>query len=390
MRIFVILTAVALGLARPVQSQFSQTVQDVIRRIESEIMQSPQAGAPSSVSLAERLNALKIPGLSVAVVKDFAIHWAKGYGVRDSRSGEPVTEDTPFQVASITKTVSATVTLRLVQEGRLDLDRNVNEYLKRWKVPENEFTKVEKVTLRRILSHTAGLTVSGFRGYAEGEPVPTILQVLEGVPPANSAPVRVDRVPGREFKYSGGGYTILQVLLEDVTGRPLSELAAEHVFKPAEMTRSAICLCNAHELEGQAAHGHGEDGVPFKGYTFLQGGSGCCELWTTPSDLARFIIAFQKSLRGDRGALLSQSLARMMMGAEKEGDRPLGLFIQRYGDAGYFNHDGGNVGFVSRFLAHPDKGYGLAIVMNTDSPGPMIKELTASIGAAYGWEGFQK
>jgi len=380
----------AFAAAVPAHVQAPDAAQDMIRRIESEIIQSAPGGAAASVSLVEKLKALKIPGLSVAVVKDFAIHWAKGYGVRDSRSGEPVTEDTLFQVASITKSISATVTLRLVQSGLLDLDRNVNDYLKRWKVPDNEFTKVEKVTLRHILSHTAGLTVSGFRGYAEGEPVPTILQVLDGVPPANSGPVRVERVPGSGYKYSGGGYTILQVLLEDVTGRPLPELAAEHVFKPAGMTRSAICLCNAPALEGQAALGHSKDGSPFKGYTFLQGGSGCCELWTTPSDLARFVIALQKSLRGDAGTLLSQSTVRMMMDADTKSGSALGMFIQRFGDAAYFNHDGGNVGFVSRFLGHPDKGYGLAIVINTDSPGRMIRELTATIGAAYGWEGFPK
>jgi len=390
MKISAIVLASALAAAVPAHVQAPDAAQDMIRQIESSVVQNTQAGAPASVSLAEKLKALKIPGMSVAVVKDFAIHWAKGYGVRDSRTGEPVTEDTLFQVASITKSISATVTLRLVQEGLLDLDRNVNDYLKRWKVPENEFTKVEKVTLRRILSHTAGLTVSGFRGYAEGESVPTILQVLEGAPPANSAPVRVERVPGSGYKYSGGGYTILQVLLEDITGRPFPELAAEYVFKPVGMTRSAICLCNAPALEGQVALGHSKDRAPFKGYTFLQGGSGCCELWTTPSDLARFVIALQKSLRGDAGTLLSQSTARMMMDADMKSGSALGMFIRCFGDAAYFNHDGGNVGFVGRFLGHPDKGYGLAIVINTDSPGTMIKDLTATIGAAYGWEGFKR
>jgi CubicO group peptidase (beta-lactamase class C family) len=382
--------AASLAAFVPVQAQAPESAQDMIRKVESEIVQTIQIGTSSLKSVADKLKEMKIPGLSVAVVKGFAVHWAKGYGVRDSRTGEPVTEETLFQVASITKTISAIVTLRLVQDGILDLDRNVNDYLKSWKVPENEWTKIEKVTLRRILSHTAGLTVSGFRGYAEGEPVPTIIQVLDGVPPANNGPVRVERVPGSGFKYSGGGYTILQVLLEDVTGRPLPELAAEHVFKPAGMTRSAICLCSAPSLESQAALGHSKDGAPFKGYTFLQGGSGCCELWTTPSDLARLVIALQKSLRGDAGALLSQSTARKMMDADTQSGAGLGIFIRRFGDAAYFNHDGGNVGFVSRFLGHPDKGYGLAIVINTDSQGTMIRDLTGAVGSVYDWEGFAK
>jgi CubicO group peptidase (beta-lactamase class C family) len=386
----ILLLAAALSLTVPAPIQTVSTAPDMIRKIESRIVPAVRIGPASPQSLVERMKAFKIPGLSVAVVKDSAVDWAKGYGVRDAGTGEPVTAETLFQAASITKSITAAVTLRLVEEGRLDLDEDVNHYLKRWQVPENEFTKTEKVTLRRVLSHTAGLTVSGFRGYAEGEAVPTILEVLDGLPPANSKPVRVDRTPGSGYRYSGGGYTILQVLLEDVTGRPLPELAAEYVFKPAGMTHSVICLCNAPgSLAGLAASGHSCDGAPFKGYTFLRGGSACCELWTTPSDLARFMIALQRSLRGEPGGILAAATVRTMMAGEGAGGRPLGLMVRRGGDAVYFGHDGGNVGFVSRFLGSPDKRCGLAVMINSDCAFSMIDDLTSTVAAAYGWDGFK-
>jgi len=251
----------------------AQDALQVIKAIEDRQLPNRQGLDP--FTLREIMDKLHVPGLSIAVVKDFQVQWSKGYGVRDSRTGDPITDQTLFQVASITKCMGAVVALRLVQDGALNLDQDVNGYLKRWKVPENEFTRVEKVTLRRLLSHTAGLTVSGFRGYAEGEAVPSILQMLDGLPPANNAPVRVDRIPGSGYRYSGGGYTVLQLLLEDATGRPLPKLVTEYVFEPAGMTRSTLCPACEDSPEGQTSMGHSLDDAgnvtTFRGYAFLQG-----------------------------------------------------------------------------------------------------------------------
>jgi len=384
---------VVLGILAGAQARAGDTNQDMISKVENGLCRENQIGAQSPMNLEERMKDLKVPGLSVAVVNDFKVEWSKGYGVRDSRTGAPITDQTLFQVASITKCMGAVVALRLAQDGILDLDRDVNGYLKRWKVPENEFTRVEKVTLRRLLSHTAGLTVSGFRGYAEGEAVPTILQVLDGLPPANSAPVRVDRIPGSGYRYSGGGYTVLQLLLEDVTGRPLSKLVTEYVFEPAGMTQSTLCPACDDSSEGQTSMGHSLDAdgnvTTFRGYAFLQGGSGCCELWTTSSDLARFIIAIQRALRGDPGSILSSEMARAMLTTEKGGPAGLGFFIKRYGDTVYFNHDGGNIGFSARFIGHPEQGYGFAVMVNSDRAHSLLSELTMAVAGAYGWEGIK-
>lgn len=382
-----------LGMLAAGQARAEDMKRDMIRKVENGLLCDIQIGAQSPMNLEKRMKDLKTPGLSIAVVKDFQLQWSKGYGVRDARTGAPVTDQTLFQVASITKCMGAVVTLRLVQDGILDLDRDVNGYLKRWKVPENEFTHVEKVTLRRLLSHTAGLTVSGFRGYAEGEAVPTIVQVLDGLPPANSAPVRVDRIPGSGYRYSGGGYTVLQLLLEDVTGRPFSKLVSEYVFEPAGMTRSTICPSCEDFTKGQTSMGHSLDDAgnvtTFKGYAFLQGGSGCCELWTTASDLANFIIAIQRALRGDPGSILSREMAQAMITPEQGGPAGLGFFVRRYGEVPYFNHDGGNIGFSARFIGHPEQGYGFALMINSDRAYSLLSELTMAVAGAYGWDGIK-
>jgi len=395
-----IILGIALAIFVAPQVLPDDTQQEMMRRVENGLLRRIQIGASSPMNLQERIKALKVPGLSIAVVRDFELEWAKEYGVRDSRTQAPVTEDTLFQVASISKSISAVVALRLVQDGILDLDKDVNDYLVSWKVPENEFTGVEKVTLRRVLSHTAGLTVPGFRGYAEGEAVPTILQVLDGVPPANNAPVRVDRVPGSEIRYSGGGYTVLQLLLEDVTGRTLSKLAAEYVFKPAGMTQSTLCPTCEDSLEGQTSRGHSVDKAGkvtnFKGYAFLDRGSGCCELWTTASDLARFIIAIQRALRGDPGSILSRETVRAMIAPQENvpkgagvSDKGFGFDLPRFGDAVYFNHDGGNHGFSALYIGHPERGYGFALMINSDRASSLIEELTMAVAGAYGWEGIK-
>ncbi len=370
--------------------QCGDSQQDRIARVENGLAANIQVGSRPPMNLLERMKTLKVPGLGLAVVKDFQVDWSKSYGVRDARSGAPVTDETLFQVASITKCMGAIVALKLAEEGKLDLDMDVNTYLKSWKVPENEFTRVEKVTVRRILSHTAGLTVHGFRGYAEGEAVPTILQVLDGLPPANSAAIRVERVPGTAFSYSGGGYTILQLLIEEVTGRHLPELVAEYIFKPAGMTHSTFCPPCKDSASSLTSMGHSVDRAgnltTFKGYAFLPGGSTCCELYTTASDLARFIIAVQKALRGDPGSIVSRETARAIITPVKDAPAGLGFFIEKQGNAVYFNHSGGNIGFSAFFIGSAEGGSGYALTINSDSAGSLRSELTFAVAGTYGWE----
>jgi CubicO group peptidase (beta-lactamase class C family) len=336
----------------------------------------------------DRMQHYGVPGAAIAVIDDFEIAWVKGYGVVDAETGGAVTDETLFQAASISKPMTAIVALRLAERGVLDLDEDVNVKLRSWKVPENEFTSEQKVTIRRILNHTAGTTVSGFRGYAGDEPVPTILDVLDGRPPSNSDSIRVDKVPGESFRYSGGGTTILQLLIEDVTGRTLSDLADELVFEPVGMERSSFEKPLPAALEAKTSKGHLADGTVITGYTFLQGGSSCCGLWTTPADLARFGIELSRTYRGESERILSPESASLMVSPTSAGDIGLGMFIDRHDGEIYFRHGGGNVGFRCVLIMHREKGYGAAIMTNGDRGNSLVQELVSSISREYAWANF--
>jgi CubicO group peptidase (beta-lactamase class C family) len=362
-------------------------VAERIRRVEQGLRQVRKIANQSTWSLEERMKHYRVQGVSVAVIHDFKVDWAKGYGVLNAKTGDPVDKMTLFQVASVSKTLTAAVALKLVQDGILDLDRNVNEYLKSWKVPHNEFTREEKVTLRRLLSHSAGLSVHGFRGYAEGEPVPSILEVLDGKPPANNDPVRVEAEPGNGYEYSGGGYTLLQLLIEEVTGRRLSDVAQDLIFNPLEMKHSSFGLPRSESLIDQVALAHLKDGTSKRAHTFLEDGSGCCELWTTPTDLGRFMIAIQLALRGEQDLILSPEMAKAMLTPTNSDIMGLGFALRQFGPAVYFSHSGGNVGFSSWLIAHPEEGYGVVVTTNTSGTTSLALEIMQSVADIYDWEG---
>jgi CubicO group peptidase (beta-lactamase class C family) len=366
----------------------AETLEARIARVEQGLSPAIRVKEGPTWSLEERMARHKVPGLSIAVIEEFEIAWAKGYGVRDASGADPVTPETLFQAASISKPVAAAAALRLVQDGVLDLDENVNRRLSSWKVPENEFTVEEKVTLRRLLSHDAGLTVHGFRGYAPGEPVPDILQVLDGVEPANSDPIRVDKLPGSGFRYSGGGYTVLQLLLEESTGRPLPDLVEDMILRPTDMTHSSFHKPLPPELEALTTAAHDHAGAPFAGHQFLEGGSTCCGLWTTPSDLARFALAVVAAARGDEEALLDPELARAMITPQVDDRMGLGFAIERRGETLYFSHGGGNPGFRCYLILQPDEGYGAVVMTNGTGGGTLAREVLFSIAREYGWSGF--
>ncbi|HUK89666.1 MAG TPA: serine hydrolase domain-containing protein, partial [Blastocatellia bacterium] len=267
-----------------------------IREVTQNLLPAVQLkGRSNAMNLVDRMRYYRIPGVSVAVINNGRIEWARGFGVRDAGSGEPVTAETLFQAGSISKPVAAAGVLHLVEEGRLSLDDNVNDKLKSWRLPENEFTEKRKVTLREILSHTGGLTVHGFPGYATDAPLPTLTQVLDGTKPANTAPIRVDVEPGTIYRYSGGGYTVMQQLLIDVMGKPFPEILDQTVIERAGMMHSTYQQPLPNNLQGKTAtaHIHGE---PIKGRWHVYPEMAAAGLWTTPSDLALFAMEIQRAL----------------------------------------------------------------------------------------------
>jgi len=342
------------------------------------------AGRPSPAApIAARMAALRVPGVSVAVIDDGAVAWAKGYGTPEAGSAATVTPATLFQAASISKSVAALAALRLVERGVLSLDEDVNARLVSWKVPENEFTGTEKVTLRRLLSHTAGLTVQGFRGYAAGDPLPTVVQVLDGVKPANSAAVRVEAVPGSRWSYSGGGFTVMQLLMTEATGKPFPELMAELVLKPLGMTASTYEQPLPESRRASAAAAHGPDGKPVPGHSHTYPEMAAAGLWTTPSDLARFLIEVQKAVAG-RSSMLSAATAKLMTTVVKEG-YGLGLSLQRLGPAASFGHGGSNEGFKCLMTAYVANGRGAVVMTNADRGSRLASEILRAVAQEYDW-----
>lgn len=334
-------------------------------------------------SLAERMAALKVPGLSVAVIEDDQITWAKGYGVLETGSLSPVTEKTLFQAASISKSIVAMGAMRLVEQGKLVLDEDVNMRLKTWKVPENDFTRTEKVTLRRLLSHTAGTTVPGFGGYPAGVPLPTTIQILSGEKPANNEAVLVNVVPGSLWRYSGGGFTIAQFLMGEVTGKPFPKLLSELVLAPLGMADSTCEQPLPDRLRASAATAHDPEGKPLAGRWHTYPEMAAAGLWTTPSDLARFLIEMRKAIRGE-SALLSKEKAGLMTTAVK-GGYGLGFYLQSSGQTARFGHGGSNEGFKCQMTAFLEQGRGAVIMTNGERGGWLAAELLRAIAEEYDW-----
>jgi CubicO group peptidase (beta-lactamase class C family) len=369
------------------QKHSSTVLEERIRRVENDIPPLPLGGdqPPLQFTLQQLLDAFKVPGLSVAVVDDFRIAWAKPYGVTEAGTATPVTTSTMFQAASISKAVTAAGSLYLVEHGKLSLDEDVNKELTTWKIPDNEFTATQKVTLRRLLSHSAGTTVHGFPGYAVGEPIPTVVQILNGKEPANTAPVRVDLVPGTKGRYSGGGVTIEQVLIMDVTGKPFPEFMQQTVLGPIGMSNSTFQQPLPPALAAHAASGTLANGKPVPGKWHIYPELAAAGLWTTPTDLAKYGIEIALSKNGRSDRVLSEAMTRQMLTPQKE-DSGLGLYVGAGGNPNEFDHAGSNAGYRCIMIMFADTGQGLAIMTNSDRGMDVAQYLIESIAKEYGWK----
>lgn len=392
--LFVLFALSAFALAAASAPVYAQSAGDPrISRVENGLLPPVLVKGQTAWNILDRMKFYNIPGVSVAVFFDNKIQWAKGFGVADNDSKEPVTEKTLFVAGSISKPVAAMGALRLVQEGKLALDANVNSYLASWKVPENALTAKEPVTLRRIMSHSAGLTVHGFRGYAPGEPLPTLIDILNGTPPANSSPIVVDIEPGSTWRYSGGGLTIMQLALMDVEKKPFPEILREKVLDPIGMTSSSYEQTLPPDRLKLAASGHDASGKVIEGKRFIYPEMAAAGLWTTPTDLAKFAIEVGRSVRGESNKVLSKEMAKLMVTPQiviqGTTEMALGLVLERHGSEVYFGHGGQDEGFIASLLADRDGGYGVAIMTNSDGPADsLISEITMAVAKEYGWRGY--
>jgi len=356
-----------------------------IHRVETMVVDMPMGEnqAPLRMDLLRLMKLYNVPGLSIAVIDDNKMVWAKGYGVIEAGSSTPVTTKTLFQAGSISKPVAATGALSLVEHGKLVLDENVNEKLKTWKVPENELTKNGKVTLRRLMSHTAGLTIHGFPGYDVNDTVPTLVQVFNGEKPANTAPIRVDILPGTKEVYSGGGVTIEQQLMIDVTGKDFPALMRELVLDKIGMTDSSYEQPLPPANAAMTASGTYADGKVVHGRWHIYPEMAAAGLWTTPTDLSKFAIEIALSKHGKANRVLSEKMTDEMLKPVLE-EAGLGLFMDKK-NPGQFGHNGADEGFQAILTMNAETGKGVAIMANSDNGIAVGDFLLQSVAKEYGW-----
>jgi CubicO group peptidase (beta-lactamase class C family) len=325
-----------------------------------------------------------VPAVSIALINDGRLAWARGYGVRDATTTIPITPDTRFPIASITKPIVGLAVLRLVQQGIVDLDVDVNHYLTSWTLPVSPHTQQANVTLRRLLSHSAGTSVFGFWGYRPSRPIPTLLQVLDGLPPATTVPVRVVTPPGSRWSYSGGGYCIIQQVLIDVLRQPFPALMTDLVLAPLEMRASRFTVVPPPEDQANTAHGHDATGAPiseqWRAHPELAAGG----LWSTPTDIAQWVIAVQHARAGANPTLLTRELTQQML-TPQISNWGLGPAIDGVGVTARFAHGGGKIGFRSSMVGYCERGQGAIITTNGERGDQLCVEILHSLARAYDW-----
>ncbi|MBB3479960.1 CubicO group peptidase (beta-lactamase class C family) [Novosphingobium sp. SG754] len=335
------------------------------------------------LTLVEDMRRYDVPGISVAVIHEGKIAWARGWGLRDLESCAPVTPNTTFQAASISKVITAIIALRLVEQGKIGLDRNINEALRSWQMPKDDKLAPHGITLRQLLSHTAGLGVHGFdQAYRPGDVLPTVVQILDGLPPADNQPVRSVLPAGGQFEYSGGGYMVAQLALSDVSGMPFAELAQREVLGPLGMTRSAFAMPPSPKIRADMAFGSAW-GKTIAGHYAVMPQLAPAGLWTSASDLARVLIDLQASAAGENGHRLSPAMTREMMTPVKDN---WGLGLALYPDeAPRFGHDGVNPGFESFMIAYRGKGEGIVVMTNGGDGRRLTADVVRAVATDYGW-----
>ena len=370
-----------------VSAQTKHHLKNSIAEVESSLIPTVRFEGEPPWDIRSRMEFYHVPGLSIAVIKDQKVLWSKAYGFADLESKTPVTSSTLFQLASMSKPVSAYAALKEVELGKLNPNADVNVYLKSWRISDNDLTKAKNVTLKNILSHTAGFTVIGFPGYKVIDPIPTAVEVLSGVKPANTPMVYVDKLPGSNFRYSGGGYTVLQQMLVDIEGKDYGSIMEEKVLSPLGMKNSTFAQPLPESKRQFAATAYTMDGKKVVGRYHVYPEQAAAGLWSTAEDYARFVIDIQRTLNGKSSLVISKKMAEEFTSPYIEPIVGLGVFLEDYNGSSYFCHGGWNEGFSSYFVGSKTSGDGVVILTNTNQP-EFISELVRAVALTYQWPNY--
>ena len=355
-----------------------------IETIENGLLPTYQVKGNSIITynILDRMEYYKVPGMSIALVENGVIKWAKGYGMANTDTKTEININTMFQAGSISKPVAALAALKLVEDGKLDLDTDVNTYLKDWQIPANTFTTTEKVTLRRLLTHTAGMTVHGFPGYQQKDTFPTVLQVLNGE--GNTPKIFVDTIPNSIWRYSGGGYTLMEKIVEDTSNKSLEAFMADNFLTPLGMSNSTYEQPLSEKYHSNASAAYNGNGKIAEGFWNNYPEQAAAGLWTTPTDLAKYAIEVQQIVAGKENGMLTKKTIDQMLTKHKN-NWGLGPSLQWEKDSLIFRHGGKNRGFTNQFISFANKGNAVIVMTNADRGGDLINEILRAISKQYNW-----
>jgi len=383
--VFLLLLSIA-GLSVKAQSQLADSVQKKIALVEKNLVGLIQTEGQQPWTIQERMAHYKVNGVTIAVIRNYKMEWAKGYGWADAGKKIPVTIKTLFQAASISKSLNAVGVLKLVQQGKLDADKDINQYLTTWKFPYDTVAKGKIINTKNLLSHTAGLTVHGFGGYNHRDTLPTVVQILNGTKPANSDAVRSMFEPGLRSEYSGGGTTITQLMVMDITHQPYDKYMYEQVLKPLGMTGSTYTQPPVNTKAELLATGYRNNGAELEGKYNIYPEEAPAGLWTNPTDLAKYIIETQLAYQGKSTKVLNQAFTQLRLTPYMDKSAALGVFINDFEGTKYFEHGGANEGFRCQYFGSLEGGNGVVVMVNSDE-GSINNEIINSVAKVYNFKG---
>ncbi|MFW0715101.1 serine hydrolase [Pedobacter sp. N23S346] len=358
---------------------FAQNVNEKIKLFENNVNHWNKL-QNKKYTLKERMDLFEVNAVSIAVIKDYKVEWVKAYGFADVSEKKLATTQTLFQAGSISKTINSLGILKLVEERKLGLDDDINNYLKTWKFPYDDVSKGKKITIANLLSHTAGLSGHGFGGYAKGGTLPTTIQTLDGIKPSNSTAVRSIFEPNLKFQYSGGGTTITQLILENTTGEKYEDYMLNNILNPLGMSNSSFNQPPAKEKENLLATGYNNE-KEVQGKYHIYPEKAAAGLWTNPTDLAKYIIETQLSLLGKSNKILSKEMTA------KRIENNFGVFLDDYNGVKYFRHDGGTDGFICHYVGSMENGNGI-IVMTNGTSTLLLNEIVNSLASINKWQNY--
>ena len=370
-----------------------------IKEVENNLIPFVPVKGFEGWNIIDRMRYYKVPGATIAVIKDFKIDWAKGYGLADTLKKIPVTTETMFSAGSISKFLMAVTALKMVESNQIELERPINNYLTSWKIAENDFTRKTSITLRLLLSHSAGTSQSTYFGFTPTQPLPTIVEILSGAKISETRPVVVNSEPNKEFRYSGGGSMIAQMALMDISKLNFSDLTQQILFDKLGMRNSTFEQPIPEKFVKQSSWAYSSASW-FKGMPYVYPQQAAAGLYTTPTDLAKFFIDVQKSYIG-KGRVLSKATAKQMLspqqnvsdGSYKEQIGIGPFLIQRTDnkdpDGVYFEFTGVNAGFLAYGIASVTNGNGVIIMLNSgDNVNGLGKEIRRAVAKVYDWTNF--